>query len=191
MVGNVEFDDYCHELKFNCHKARRRSPGAALANQIGFLPRIIRESRIISRIVARPRMFQTAISGPADSSLTADHRIDDTGAVALAACQQARFADDAFRCVFAVSKNNIHPTSKVQFHKSLFCLYIYIIDNTGTASGAWIRNTGKEWGAVSGPRGHGLPANAVQMSKSQKAVLVPACRTGGWQARAPFQSQSL
>lgn len=124
MVGNLESDDFCHEMNFICRKVRWRSPGAAPTNHIGVLPRKIRESHIISRIVTRPRMFQTVISGSADSSLTADHQIDDTGAVALAARPQVQFADDAFRCVVAVSKNNIHPTSTVQFHKSLFCIYI-------------------------------------------------------------------
>ncbi len=149
MVGNLEFDDYCHELNFNCHKARRRSPGAAPTNHVGFLPRITRESRIISRIVARPWMFQTVISGPADSTQTADHQIDDTGAVAIAARRQAQFSDDVFRCVVAVSKNNIHPTSTVQFHKSLF--WVFFMDYTGTAIGAWIRKSGNEWETVSGP----------------------------------------
>ncbi|MDE2790885.1 MAG: hypothetical protein OXI81_10735 [Paracoccaceae bacterium] len=79
MAGKLEFDDYCHELNFNCYKVRRRSPGTAPTNHIGILPRIIRESHIISRIVAQPLMFQTVISGPADSALTADHQIDDAG----------------------------------------------------------------------------------------------------------------
>lgn len=62
MMGNLEFDDYSRELNFNCDKVRRRSPGAAPTNHIGFLQRIIRESRITWRILARPGMFQTVIS---------------------------------------------------------------------------------------------------------------------------------
>lgn len=118
MAGNQEHDDYCHLLNLNCLKDCRRSTCAAHTSLFGFLPRIFQESHTISQIVAPARKCQSVISDPADAALTAGHQIGDTGAVALAARQQAQFADDACGCVVAVSGNDIHPTSMVQYRHS-------------------------------------------------------------------------
>ncbi len=119
MAGRSILDDYGHEIYLNCHKLCRRSSGAAPTNHIGFLPRIIPESDLSSRIAAPARMFQPVFPGPAYVVLTAALRMTPAR-VALAACQQAQIAEVAFRCVAAIANNIVHPVSSVQFQKSSF-----------------------------------------------------------------------